>query len=225
MNQKGFVNIILILAIVAILGIVGYFALFKKSQISEQPTTQFSGNGISNSKNQVEALKDWLTYSNPELGITFRYPTKLGKIDFSSYAGDTGRAFSASSENYIFRFGGLTKDFSVGREGNEFGVSGFSKEGKDYYVLSTKDSVKSKLPYRCKEFVKEINTVNTVGIILRGLNPPEEDGYYPCPGTKYGAVFNLKSAVYSGIIFWVYDDTKLSQQEFEGILRTLEIKN
>ena len=229
-NQKGFANIILIGVIVMILGVVGYFTLFKKLSTNEQPTTQqpVQTPVTTKSENKTGDSKDWLNYSNSELGIAFRYPYKLGKINFNSYPGDTGKKFSGSFgsvENYILRLGGMTKDFTEGRVGDTFDVSGFSKEGSNYYLLYGETGNKGRLPSRCIEFVKEVVAANTSGLLLRGLNHPEEAGYYPCPGTKYGAVFNLKSSTYPGIIFWVYDDTKLSQKEFEEILSTLEIKN
>lgn len=61
MNQKGFANIILVLAAIIIVGVIGYFAVVKLP-ITQLPTTDFPG------------LSDWKTYRDDKFGFEIKYP-------------------------------------------------------------------------------------------------------------------------------------------------------
>src|SRR3989344_4251054 len=77
MNQKGFVNIILVVVIVVLVGAVGYFVVVKKSEpIAQQPT---STPATSQTKSPTPTPKDetanWKTYSNNRYSYTILYPS------------------------------------------------------------------------------------------------------------------------------------------------------
>ena len=66
MNQKGFVNIILIIVVVAIIAVGGYFVFVKKSgpivqQRTPTPTTQ-------------DKIANWKTHHSPIHNFSFQYP-------------------------------------------------------------------------------------------------------------------------------------------------------
>src|SRR3989338_9531065 len=73
MNQKGFVNIALIILVVIIAEMAGYFALHKT------PSTPAS-QGVDQIQNPTQTkvtkseIKNWKTYRNEELNFEVRYP-------------------------------------------------------------------------------------------------------------------------------------------------------
>ncbi len=86
MNQKGFVNIALIILVVIIVGVGGYFAFSKKSEpITQQtPTSQNPtppATQTQNDNSQTTTTQDktvsWKTYTNVKYGIEFKYPPSL----------------------------------------------------------------------------------------------------------------------------------------------------
>ncbi len=69
-NQKGFVNIVLIVIVVAVVAVSGYFAFVKKSELITQeptptPTTQ-------------DKTANWKTYPSPIHNFSFQYPLSQG---------------------------------------------------------------------------------------------------------------------------------------------------
>lgn len=87
MNQKGFVNITLVVVIVVLVGVVGYFTFVKKSKpIVQQPTPTstttptktFTPIPISTSQ---DGTVNWKIYSNSEYGFQFKYPSNWRLYD------------------------------------------------------------------------------------------------------------------------------------------------
>lgn len=87
MNQKGFVNIILIVAIVVLLVVVGYFAFVKKSKPIEQQSIPIPTNEqqptpiLTKIKNLISPVSPaktvgWKTYTDSLYGFEFKYPTE-----------------------------------------------------------------------------------------------------------------------------------------------------
>lgn len=82
-NQKGFVNIILVAVIVVLVGVAGYFVFVKKSElITQQPTPTPTQTNIYTSPTPTSAdeTADWKTYTNTQYGFSFKYP-EGAKVD------------------------------------------------------------------------------------------------------------------------------------------------
>lgn len=87
MNQKGFVNIILIIAVVVLISVAGYFGLVRKPEpIVEQipstqtltPTpTQVFNNQSTNTPALSGETANWKTYRNEKVGFEFEYPPSM----------------------------------------------------------------------------------------------------------------------------------------------------
>ena len=86
-QQKGFVNIILVVVVVAILaGAVGYFTFVKKSEpVAQQPTpTQTSNPTKTPTPNPKDETADWKIYTNAQYGFEFWHPSNWGFDDQSA---------------------------------------------------------------------------------------------------------------------------------------------
>ena len=87
---------------------------------------------------------EWKEYKNDDLGISFMYPAVCGEIKYDSQwateaqkAYFTGGVFEGSFSVYspdchIRGFGGVTKNFSAGREGTGYEVVGFNPKKKNF---------------------------------------------------------------------------------------------
>ena len=93
MNQKGFINIILIVVVIILIGIVGCFVLVKKSApifSNERPS--------SSSEQPANNLKK---YSNILLGIEFSYPKNfIPYLRDHEYIGDQPSRFTSGNDSY-----------------------------------------------------------------------------------------------------------------------------
>ncbi|OGI60500.1 hypothetical protein A2641_03125 [Candidatus Nomurabacteria bacterium RIFCSPHIGHO2_01_FULL_37_25] len=92
MNQKGFVNIVLIVVIVTVTAIGGYFAFVKKLRpIAQQPTqTPIQTPTVSPTSPQTKpvtttvqnpVVNKWKTFQNSRFAFQFEYPTEWSVLD------------------------------------------------------------------------------------------------------------------------------------------------
>ena len=115
MNQKGFSNVILVVAVVAILvGAVGYFVFVKKLEpIAEQPTptpTQTNPVGATPQSNEK-------TYRNTTYSFEFKYPSNWNlKNNILSFSTKNGYAATLGVEG----ISPTTKDFTIDEMRKEY---------------------------------------------------------------------------------------------------------
>jgi hypothetical protein len=116
MNQKGFINVILVIIIIVLAGALGYFTLVKKSPpIAQQTPTHtptFTPTKISASTptpTPKDETKNWKIYTNNKYGFTFKYPPswKVGgpPLGESSQFNDDLIQFRGESEKCVVTFG------------------------------------------------------------------------------------------------------------------------
>lgn len=75
-NQKGFANIVLIAVIVILVGTVGYFALSKKSSVSNTTPVveQKNQNAVTPPPTSNNEANGWQSYQSVKFGIELKYP-------------------------------------------------------------------------------------------------------------------------------------------------------
>ena len=126
MRQKGFTPIIILL-VVLLLGVLGYFAFTKGYININLPKPSASNNPVTlpSSSPTPDPTANWKTYTNPEEGITFKYPSDLYLVYRKSdkSLGLDGHIFicenkTSVDENYFVLCGpGMriqTRDYSQG---------------------------------------------------------------------------------------------------------------
>lgn len=81
MNQKGFANIILVIAVVLSIGVAGYFSFVKKSEPTTQQPTLTPVTSQIKIPTSILTPKDeiinWKTYRNEHYGFEIKYPKEL----------------------------------------------------------------------------------------------------------------------------------------------------
>lgn len=129
---------------VAVLGAATYFVLCRtntwSSVRSDSATTTVQNEkdrSVENIKPFSTDMKDWKTYRNKEVGISFKYPDIFEREDFYIKKGDEGRMLIgvlALSPDYYIGFGGATKDYRYPQGGSIDGTLGYEKKGERYFI-------------------------------------------------------------------------------------------
>ncbi len=170
-------NTILLLVLIGLM-IIALKVMLKKSEIYFLQTSQ-------NQTNQISA-KEWKTYKNDELGISFQYPKKYDPITVNFENGsEGGRQFRGYFDSLGTVFGGLSKDYAAGRDGSDF--TGYIS------ALKLKDDLgfdQSKVA--TKQFEEIVTNSGASGVRVQDLHDRSEDGFgiFIYPGeTAY--FFNL----------------------------------
>lgn len=159
-------------------------------------------------KEKLELLKivqpDLLRFSNDTLGFSLWYPKWFGALDFSFHNGETGKGFVGSFENIALSFGGVSKDFSEGRETGPLDYSGgsISQEMK-------------------KQRIRVLSIEGGQIDVLRGEGEPAPGNWFP-EGTL-GALVKLRGKKYQGLAFYAHE-SEVTLDEFETVLKTLVIR-
>jgi hypothetical protein len=218
--KKAWIYLLLTSIGILFIGFWVYSISKRASETNEGSTFQSSMKNLD--KTQPQNPTDLLTYSNNRLGISFQYPQRLGQVEFETYSGETGESFRGHFSSGLLDFGGISSNYSAGKESGRFDFQGYQAgySKADRYYSEDGELI---FPTRCEAFIAEVKSVNTIGVLVKALTPPETEGYYPCDVMDYGGLFNLRSSVFPGIIFWDNDATRLTEHEFKGILSTIEI--
>jgi uncharacterized FlaG/YvyC family protein len=165
-------------------------------------------------------------FKSDELGLSFTYPARLGEVKLTIENGETGKIFQGIfTDNDRLVFGGISKDFSAGREGGFTDTQGYLKKGDKYYFKFV--SAKPVTDYEIKpvQIIKASNEdvllVNKESFITETvsegpkLNPGED---------SLGALVNLRTKDFTGVAFWNRDLTKMTSADFETILETIMVE-
>ncbi|MDX9859201.1 MAG: hypothetical protein RBT76_15560 [candidate division Zixibacteria bacterium] len=183
------------------------------SNVNQTANTNAASNSDGNAN--TASTSDWITYTNDELGMTFRYPAEYGDVVLSISAGTSGSKFSGNFSNRdTLRFGGMTSDYSFPSEGGLLHTQGFQLENEKYYFLAyTADKPNQRI-----EIVPLKVITTTAG--NTGLLVNVKDLFPTIVGNPIGALFKLSNQEYPGIAFQNSDASVVSQADFEALLST-----
>ncbi len=157
----------------------------------------------------------WRTYSNPEVGFSFQYPSEWGEVNISKRKGDTGQAFGGHfSGNEKMTFGGQTPDFSVGTGAGFLSFFGCTKNTDTTYECSfARDKTRTISPS------KVITTVGgTTALILSNIEIPQ----VLAPTTR-GAYVNLSGTTYPGLAFQYVSIPDADAADFDALVSSVKI--
>ena len=156
--------------------------------------------------------KKFATFSNEEVGLSFKYPVWFGELNFSIGKGIAGHSFYGVFQNVPLEFGGQTMDYSTeGRGGWFTDYRGGAPWAED------------------EDYIKTLQIPGSLVSIIQGSS---ECVYGGCLAEDtFGAVVELKGDEFHGVAFQAgrtlghdNDDREFSLSEFESVLETIVIK-
>jgi len=185
---------------------------------------------LTRDKNDVENNENLSFFKDEDLGLYFEYPAEFGNVSADIYepgrrpGGTTGNKLVGTFSNFSgLEFGGITDDFSAGREGLITDTRGFRKEDGKYYFkfVSVKPDMKIE-PYKViqKDFGEMLILDDKS---FEGERSGVEGPVFGVGEGRLAGLVNLKSGQFSGIVFYNSNPEELSLEEFEKILDSLVI--
>jgi hypothetical protein len=214
---------------IVIAALIGYFILglaYYNKPVPATDTTNLAQQCFELSKTTSRQL---LTFESKELGFSFSYPAWFGEVAFEiRKASETGEVFKGTFANVPFEFGGITNNYSEGKEGWFTEFPGYTLKNDKYYYnhLSWQDP---NMDIVIEKLLKKIDIQGNKLLLLKGSGELTlGDGL---PDGVFGALVNLKNKKFHGLAFTANitsrhqnEDKIISLEEFESVLKTLEIK-
>ncbi len=170
-------------------------------------------------------------FESKELGFSFKYLNKYKDVSYlvaNGYrGGDSGKIFHGGvfekvcppeCSRYGISFSGMTDDYSAPRGGMATDNIGYEKKDGKYFVIRVGGDIVD-----VTDMVEEIKTATAEGILIRGRGI-SKDG--PGLGWNEGillAIFKLKNSEFSAVNFYNPDITKVPEEDFMYILRSVDI--
>lgn len=159
---------------------------------------------------ESKELVNTVTYKNLDLGFEFQYPEKYGKVDLLVNPGETGKMFLGILQNTPMSFGGVTSDFSEGRDSEKTDFSGDDETLS--YIKQHAGPI-----YTYSEF-KSDGGADGVRVEYVAEDKENELGNTPKPGSVL-YYFKL-NRMFPGVVFVFY---KQETPEYENIIKSLVI--
>lgn len=236
MNKKVFI----IIGVVVAIG-VGYWLMNQKQEVF---VTNFeeciaAGNPAMESyprqcrhgdQTFIEIIQE--SFKNDELGISFNYPPNFGESNViiaepgKRPGGETGRKIVGSFSQFsALEFGGITDDFTAGREGLITDTRGFIEENGQYYFkfVSNKDYKDYEIqPLKVLE--KDFGKI----LILNDQSFKAEREWADGPvfgvgNNNLAGLVNLKGEEFPGLVFYNTKTDEFSLEDFESLLDSMVV--
>lgn len=236
-NQKGFNDTVVVAILGGIIGSIFIMSVFVWQEIEKTNDMSYFYNKASaiiknNNKVLEESVKenksDNIKFVSNELGISFEYPERFGKLNLSIYtnldrnegSGATGSMFFSSFENNSnLMLGGISDDFSAGRGGSILDTRGYfeGEDGYEFKFVSAKENYKELEPLK----ILEVDSVKILLLDDKSFKAEREDIQGPIIGVGKGnlaALINLDNKIFPGIVIHNTNVENFSQEEFEKML-------
>jgi hypothetical protein len=167
----------------------------------------------------------WQTYTNSEMGFSFQYPVELGEVVYSESEGEIGNMYRINfSDSNSLIIGGISNNYSAGREGSFLDSRGYYEEDENYYFhfVDSKDDTE----YPLNPVEKITVDGRTILIVNRYsfIGHDNIDGPYLHPGDNaLGALLIFQEGYkYPGMAIWDKDLNNISEITFKNILSTFQ---
>ena len=203
-------------------GTVSSLLLFKKGVINE-----------GEQKNDKNDISEWKNFKSEELGIEFKYPADE-EIKITKTSGQTGKSLYSNVIDNVFSFSARSKDYVKGGIdqmviNNSSGFE-YNPESEKYYFLFGSEEYGRRFEIEPLEIIltkggEEVLLLNEESFVeLREVTEgpsvqlkPQKDELVALIKLKYD---------YSSLVLRNQDINKLTQSEFEEILKTIKfVKN
>jgi len=254
-NYSLFVGVLILLAMV-VSGAYYLGTLNAKIPPSTAPIVESTPAPIirpSESPKQIDETDGWKAQQLPTLGIEFKLPTYLSKMDYpngNEIPGTFGRQFcieylkeditslfvkrvwagGGACNPAYFGLGTTSVDYEQGRSGGFGDLQGYTIENGEYYAKAPTGKT-FLIPIELVTELTNINNVKILKVIGKTSQPESPDMFpWPIPGTpgdgRIGALINLENnSTYPGVSVEMKIDGKLSEELFDQILSTFEFVN
>ncbi|PIY95654.1 MAG: hypothetical protein COY66_06225 [Candidatus Kerfeldbacteria bacterium CG_4_10_14_0_8_um_filter_42_10] len=181
--------------------------------------TNLTANTNTNGNDNIDT-SDWETFTNMELGFSFKYPSSFGSVASGEISdGETGKKFGGSFTMGAIEltFGGASSDYYYPNEEADFlHTCGYTKIDSGYLMLLSKSDWPDAPPDQTKPVIllNEIQAINTEGILVKADFADGEDT---------GAIFNLNHDVITGMAFRNRNFNTLPLDQFKALLSTFRM--
>lgn len=236
-NQKGFNDTVVVAILGGIIGSIFIMTVFVWQEIEKANDMSYFYNKVSaiviknNNKVLEKPLEEKsgnIKFVSDELGISFEYPERFGKLNLSIYtnldrnegSATTGSMFFGSFENNSnLMLGGISDDFSAGRGGSILDTRGYfeGEDGYEFKFVSAKENYKTLEPLK----ILEVDSVKILLLDDKSFKAEREGMQGPMIGVGKGnlaALINLDNEIFAGIVIYNTNVENFSQEEFEKML-------
>ena len=217
-----FILLALVLVITSVL--ITLLVTKNKSQLVPQSSEETQTLSVSPTAiPTTDPTAGWKTYENKEIGLNFKYPSKLSFLNKI----ENGTLLITVNNKYGFAGGnnaitGVTTE----RGGGFYDVSGYSKKDNEIYGLYPGVKLIQTTPIDNRNIKKIYTNPNGVEIVIINdtskFSPGGDEEDYN-DFTKYGntgALVNTKNKTYPGLAFTINPD--ISSSDFLKILDTFK---
>lgn len=130
-------NILLIIVVFLVIGGAVSLVVHKSKVPETNPVLATPDQPQAKMFKKEPDTKEWKTYENKDVGISFKYPAIFDRVDAHIINGETGRVLTGVLEfmpNHWISFGGATEDFTWGKGGSLTDTYGYKKKGEKYFL-------------------------------------------------------------------------------------------
>lgn len=171
-------------------------------------------------------------FSDSSLGLSFEYPALFGEVKVAILEGATGTSFMGEfTKNDTLKFGGISRNYASDSTSTAIGVLdtlGYFENRNKYYYQAAGDG---KDQDHELQPAKIIGASGTEVLLLDKKSFVGQDGFSEAAGKKYidigeniVGLANLKSSEYGGVSFLNMDFGIMPLENFENMLRSIEVK-
>lgn len=164
-----------------------------------------------------------LEFNDEELGIFFEYPAVLGEVKLEKSKGSSGNKFRGTfSKNEKLVFGGVSKDYVAAASGTAsdfLDTSGYMEKGGKFYYQPAGMSESTDYEFKPaktagKAFMLDKNSF----VPLTASSTKTVD-----IGENSAAIAKLEKGNYTGVAFLNQDFTLMPLENFESMLKSIEV--
>ncbi len=245
-NKSPIAQWLFVFALIGVTSFFGYQNWQLKKEVLNLKTAQQAQPTPSGTD---DALASWKSYTDPVLGISYKLPPKLARVDLSGKetAAEQGTQYCMIYQGSlslfripkavagvgpcgggVFGIGTVSKDYVAGREGGFGDFTGYVKQNNAYFLRFVNTISQTPLPKGVA--IEHTNTNGVTYLRITGKNTMHDVGdeymngpMLGTPGEGYlGAIIHISHAAYTGFNIQMQINSPNDEMVFDQILSTIK---